>query len=715
MKLRWAALIAWVAAFLFVSFVAPSLQSPQFKVTLANRETLTVNLLVLSDAKPVKGFAGSTRYSFQGRITSSDPLEGKSGSLSGTDGLSHVPAGTRLKVVISVRPPFRSDEDFSATVRHVLSSNQGGETDFIGAVRKSFLANLAGVTPDAAALVAGLTIGDDSSLSNSTKDELKVVSLTHLSAVSGTNCAIVLAGAALLLGLVPIRRSVRLLLSFGIIFAYLALVGPEPSVLRASVMVAAVLAGYLFGRRVPPLDALSLAVIVLLVYEPSLSLDYGFALSALATLGLLVLAPKLVEFLARKMPTWLAIVISVSLAAQIACLPVLLMLQPTIPVYSILANVIAEPMVAPITVIGLLACLVSPVFPVLTVALCQVASLPAQLILFVAHLLANAPSASIAWVTGVSGILLAVFLVSCVWVFFISKKPFHKRLAGTGASIVLLSLFAQSSSFALQRGNFYSGNYTLVNCDVGQGDALVIKSQEQVAVVDVGREDPAIDSCLTNLGISKIDLLVLTHYDLDHIGGVLGAITGREVALALVTSYSDSRPGADFAQQVLSAQGIPMVQSEKGMSGTLGEFEWLVLAPHRGAPEAEDSNDASTSMYWTDSKIALFTLADSGERAQLRMGSESRALLESDFGSKIVVVKVAHHGSRDQAPEFYEAINPEIALISVGQQNSYGHPTKRTLDLFTRLGSQVLRTDEQGAIGISETVSGLEVTIAGRS
>ena len=704
-----------MVAFLFVSFVAPSLQSPELKSLLANRETLTVEVIALTASQPVKGFAGSTRYSYQGRVLSSGVLNGKSGSFSGSDDVLKVSAGDQVKVVISVRPAFRADEDFSATVRHVLALKHGTGTDVIGALRKSFLANLAGVTPDAAALVAGLTIGDDSGLSNSTKDELKVVSLTHLSAVSGTNCAIVLAGTALLLGLLPIRRSIRLLLSFGVIFAYLALVGPEPSVLRASVMVAAVLAGFLFGRRVPPLDALSLAVIILLIYQPSLSLDYGFALSALATLGLLVLAPKLVEFLERKMPRWLAIVISVSLAAQIACLPVLLMLQPTIPVYSILANVIAEPLVAPITVIGLVACLVSPVFPVITLALCQIASLPAQVILFVAHQLSNAPSASIAWVSDVSGIFLAVFLVGCIWVFFVSKKSIHKRFAGIAASIVLLSLFAQSSSFALQRGNFYSGDFTLVNCDVGQGDALVIKSQGQVAVVDVGREDPAIDSCLTGLGISKIDLLVLTHYDLDHIGGVLGAVTGREVALALLTSYSDSRPGADFAQQVLIAQGIPMVQSEKGMAGSLGDYEWLVLAPHRGAPETEDSNDASTSMYWTDSKIALFTLADSGERAQLRMGSEWGALLESDFGSKIVVVKVAHHGSRDQAPEFYEAIHPEIALISVGQQNSYGHPTKRTLDLFARLGSQVLRTDEMGAIGISETESGLEVAIAGRS
>jgi competence protein ComEC len=166
---------------------------------------------------------------------------------------------------------------------------------------------------------------------------------------------------------------------------------------------------------------------------------------------------------------------------------------------------------------------------------------------------------------------------------------------------------------------------------------------------------------------------------------------------------------------MLEAKGIPMVKTEKGMTGTLGDFQWQVLSPHRGAPEAEDSNDASTSMFWTNSQIALFTMADSGERAQLRIGSEYQSLLESDFGPKVVVVKVAHHGSADQAPEFYEEIGADIALISVGQSNSYGHPTKRTLELLSRTGTRVMRTDEMGAIGLTETEAGLEVAIAGRS
>jgi competence protein ComEC len=353
--------------------------------------------------------------------------------------------------------------------------------------------------------------------------------------------------------------------------------------------------------------------------------------------------------------------------------------------------------------------------PPLAAGLCLIASYPAAVILFVAERFANAPSASISWVEGTFGIALAVLIVLGVWVYLSSKKDVLKRLAGFVVAIILLSLFAQSSSIAIQRGDFYSNDYSIVNCDVGQGDALVIRSQGKVALIDVGREDPAIDECLTGLGISKIDLLVLTHYDMDHVGGVLGAITGREVATALITPFADERPGANLTQDILEARNVPMVRAEKGMSGQLGEYKWLVLAPSRGAVDAEDSNDASTSMYWESENVSLFALADSGERAQFRMGSDYRSLFESDFGSRMVIVKVAHHGSSDQAPEVYEAISADVALISVGKDNSYGHPTRRTLDLLNFSGTQVLRTDEMGAIGISESMSGLEVSIAGRS
>ena len=713
MRLRLIAIAVWPVAILFTLFIDPVLDNSELKGLIGNHSSQSVVASVLSEPREVRGFNGTKQIQVEIKLENPKTIAGKVGLLQSSE--SRFVAGDTINAVLTFRPSHRHDYAFNATLKHLSSIEHGIHRDFFSEIRSSFLRNLTGVTPDASALVAGLGIGDDSRLSAKTKEDFKTVSLTHLTAVSGANCAIVLAAVALVLLRLPLPRRMRVVLSLGAIAGYLCLVGPEPSVLRASVMVGAVLSGQFFGRKVLALDAISLSVILLLAIDPALSLDYGFALSVLATLGLLVLAPKLVDVLAKRMPTWLALLLSVTISAQIACLPVLLLLQPEIPVYSVVANLLAEPMVVPVTVIGLLACLVSPILPALASGLSFLASMPAYLIVVVAQTLASQPLASVSWFGGGVGVFLAVVVTASISILLLNKSKQIKSVALVSLLLVGFSFLSQNTSLALTKSVFYSGDYTLINCDVGQGDALVIRSQDQVALVDVGREDPAIDRCLDGLGIRKIDLLVLTHFDMDHIGGVMGAITGREVSLALVSPYIDTRPGADFAQQMLQAQEIKIVKAEKEMSGHLGGFTWRVLSPHRGAGEAQDSNDGSISIYWEDQSMALFTLADLGERAQLRIGQEQASFLSSGFGGRAVVVKVAHHGSADQAAEFYEAIEPDLALISVGSRNSYGHPTSRTLSMLSGIGTQVLRTDEQGAIGIAETAKGLTASVSGRS
>mgnify|MGYP000433099460 CR=1 FL=1 len=137
------------------------------------------------------------------------------------------------------------------------------------------------------------------------------------------------------------------------------------------------------------------------------------------------------------------------------------------------------------------------------------------------------------------------------------------------------------------------------------------------------------------------------------------------------------------------------------MNGRLGDFAWQVLAPHRGAPEAKDSNDGSIAMLWESEETALFTLADLGEQGQLRIGLESSAMLASGFTDKTVVVKVAHHGSRYQDLNFMKALSPRISIISVGKDNTYGHPAPQTIAALSRIGSTVYRTDQDGALAIN--------------
>ncbi|MBU6144390.1 MAG: ComEC/Rec2 family competence protein [Acidobacteria bacterium] len=698
---------------LFVTFIAPALDSGQFKELIVEHKTARVDIEVISNPRPFMGFRGLPEPQVEVRVIAPSFIKGKAGLLSIGD--RHLKKGQRIDAFLTFRSSHRSDFQFKARLKSLIAIKDQAKPDVFQSIRSAFLDSLRGVNSDAAALVAGLAIGDDSRLSSETKDSFRTVSLTHLTAVSGANCAIVLAVVALLINQLPLKRWLRVLLSLLAIAGYLCLVGPEPSVLRASVMVGIVLLAISLGRKVSPVDALAMSILLLLCVDPQLSIDYGFALSVLATFGLLVLAPKLAQILEKRMPTWLAVALAVTIAAQIACLPILLILQPQIPVYSILANLLAEPLVVPITVLGLLACLLSFPFPEIAGAISYLASVPASWVVSLAKTFSEAPYASLPWFSGAIGIFLAILLTVSVFALFWGKARGF-RVVPMIFVVLISSLFlSQNSATAITTAAFYSKNHEIVNCDVGQGDALVIRSMGKVALIDVGRENPAIDECLTGLGIEQIDLLVLTHFDMDHVGGVVGAITGRKVVSALVSSFPDDRPGADFAEEVIRSHGLEPIKAEVGMFGSLGKFAWRVLSPHRGAPEAEDSNDGSIGMIWESATVVLITLADLGEKGQLRIGQEQAATFASGFGSRTVVVKVAHHGSADQASEFYEAIRPDVALISVGAKNSYGHPTQRCLEMLQRLSTKVLRTDQQGAIGLSETASGLTALVSGRS
>jgi competence protein ComEC len=193
-----------------------------------------------------------------------------------------------------------------------------------------------------------------------------------------------------------------------------------------------------------------------------------------------------------------------------------------------------------------------------------------------------------------------------------------------------------------------------------------------------------------------------------------GALIGRTIDNAIITSFQDERPAAQITWRKLRQHASSLTQAETGMHGTLGEFRWQILSPHRGASEAQDSNDGSVTMLFRGEGLVLATLADLGERGQRRLVDESANWLGGGFGATPVIVKVAHHGSADQFPGFYSALGPELALVSDGVGNDYGHPTERALKILQEVGAQIHRTDLEGSIAVVSTAEGLRVYGAGR-
>lgn len=583
--------------------------------------------------------------------------------------------------------------------------------EFIETLRATFLYRLGGVNADSEALVAGLAIGERELLSPEVAIQMKTLSLTHLVAVSGANLAIIM-GVAYLIGAASgISRNARFIFALSVMVCYVLVVGPESSVLRAATMATFVAIGLWLGRGTKPIISLAWAVIFLLAIDPGLATDFGFALSALATVGLLTMALPIYNLLAQYIPKLIAIGIAASFSAQLATTPVLLMLQPSIPIYSVLANLIVEPVVAPVTILGILSLILAFPFPVLSTMVSWLASLGTWWITLVAGEMSTWPAARVHFVAGPAGVVLAALIVLISLALYQPKLAKFRPVLASGLAGTLLFSIAWSTSDMVRHREF-AGDWDVINCDVGQGDALLVRSAGRVALVDVGREPARINSCLESLGIEVIDLLVISHFDADHAGGITGALSGRSVGTAVISGFRDDRPLVAIVSKALEESGTKILAGFAGMNGALGDLEWRVLAPSAQAREAKDSNDASVIISFDGPEFGVLALGDLGETGQLRLLRNSEARLRT-LSSMPLVLKVAHHGSADQSSELFRILTPEISVFSVGT-NPYGHPTSKALNQARQSGSQILRTDELGAVAMSFREGSWVVSVAGK-
>ena len=616
--------------------------------------------------------------------------------------------GQRLSAEALFKPTSRARAAYEAKLKDLHLEPASTLDTWLSQLHENYRRYVAGVNTDAAALVMGLAIGDTSRLSEELKQAMQITGLTHLNAVSGANCAVVIGLVWLGLRRTRLNRLARTIAALLVLGAYVLLVGQQPSVLRAAVMLAAVLLAQSSGRRIRPLDALAAAIVLLLLFDPWLAVDYGFVLSVLATLGLVLLTEPITKQLKRarvfktRLPNWLSVSLGVVLAAQVLCLPVILSLSGYLPTYTVAANLLAEPLVAPVTVLGLLAvCFVW--LPPVTFCISWLASLPAALIAIIAKSFSALPMSELPWLNGLGGVTLAVVIcISTGWLLLSVRYRRWAWLILSVTSAVGLSIALMKPISSL---SWPGVNWTVVACDVGQGDAFVLKSQGKVAVIDVGKDPKPIRGCLQQLKVTRIELLVLTHFDMDHVGGIQGVTGNFAIETIMETPWPDERPTANFIRAAAEQSGAQIVLAETGLSGVLGDLRWQVLTPSKTASEAEDSNDGSIGMLWTSENLNVLTLADLGEKGQMRLVEQNPSLV-AQARSKPLVLKVAHHGSADFYPELYEALGAPIALIGVGAGNSYGHPTNKALAALSRAGSHVYRTDKNGAIAVAVKPTG---------
>lgn len=547
------------------------------------------------------------------------------------------------------------------------------------------------------ALLAGMVLGGSAGLDREVRDIFAANGLSHLLSVSGTHMVLLAGLLGVVLRLLP--RKMRILSIIGLLAFYAVLCGLRPPVVRAFIMSSVLLGGALLpeNKIAARGNILCLAAVAMLLVKPLWLLDIGFQLSFGAAAGLLWLLPAVQRRMPEFLPTFVADMAAVTLSAQLAILPFLIGYFYTLPLISIVSNILLVPVLEICAALTIFGVLISYVTPLADLFLQLAGFLTAQ-VLQQAEALAVLPLANIIigslplWCGVVYYFWLAAAL-DLLCVQFFSGRERKAVIAVLGAVLV----------FAYGWKQYAPQPLTAYFLDVGQGDAsVVVTPNGQVVVIDTGglhnydTGRSIVAPFLYSLGKNKIDLLVISHGDNDHAGGAAGLARKIQIDKILLPyeKYSDAE------RNLLAETGAAKVITARvGQSFAFGDVQLVVIAAPPQSAGLARGNDASIVCTVTDGRSRLLYTGDIDE---VREG------MLHNLG-QYDLLKVAHHGSRySSSGYFLQQVQPRLAVISSGRGNSYGHPHAETLERLGLTGSKILRTDAFGAVKVTFDDTGMK-------
>jgi competence protein ComEC len=513
--------------------------------------------------------------------------------------------------------------------------------------------------------------------------------------LSGANVAIVLGAALAVARQFGARLRGQALAGVLTIVGFVVVARPQASVLRAAAMGLVAVLALATGRRRRALPALCAAVLCLIYVDPTLSRSVGFALSVVATGALLVLAPPLRARMLTRLPGWLADALAVPTAATLACAPLIASISGQVSLASIPANLLAEPAVAPATILGVVTAGLAQVSMGAAQVVARVAGIPCAWLVFVARTFARLPGAAVPWPRGTRG-SLTLALILGLGAVLLEVRRLHGARRWLGVAVRLVTVVGViAGGFAIRSRLsprvWPPRDWVMAACDVGQGEAIVVRSSVHAAIlVGTGPAPPALDQCLVALGVQSLASIVLTGGTSASVGGLPGALHTRTVG------GIDGGPelAADADVRVrgwASAAHIRVASANPGLVHVLGEVRWRVVADFASARVVSLEVSGLTALVAGDLDIA------------------DEATLVSQVASlNADILVVPHHGA-SQDVGFLHAVRARLAIVSVGRGNSQHDPSVsalKTLSDVVGATGRIVRTDEAGDIAISVSSRG---------
>jgi len=573
-----------------------------------------------------------------------------------------------------------------------LAPGPPGPGAWLRALRRWATGNIERSLPEpAAALAAGVLLGERGTMDRDTAEALRVTGTTHLVVVSGQNVAMLLGSVVALASAVTSRRRAALA-GLALLPPYVLLVGPDPPVVRAAIMAVGLVLASVTGRRTPGWLYLVYASTAMLAATPSLAVDVAFQLSVSATAGVIVLAPALRDAALRRLSPGVAAslaplveVAATATAATLAVVPPQAAAFERLSLIAVPANVIVAPLYEGTLVVALVAGFAGWADLVASAAW-NVAALVPLAFLTTAEALARAPAASVPMrVPLLAGALWYVALGWAVARAARWPRPALDPHAGrvpVGRTVGLVAVAIAVWALALSPAKALARVEVL---DVGQGLAVLVSDGGRAVLIDAGPPDGAVLRALARAGAPRrLDALAITHADADHAGGT------REVTSRFRV---DSVLATDRTLRALPVAGRVLGLGDRIHLGARTTIDVIAPAPASVGGLAERApNDDSLVLLVRIGERRVLVAADIEADAEawlVRSGQDLRA----------DALVVPHHGSRTSStPAFVAAVRPRVAIVSVGRGNRYGHPAPEVLQRYE--GAVIRRTDLDGDVSV---------------
>ena len=569
----------------------------------------------------------------------------------------------------------------------VVSSQKIPGWCFTALLRQKIQAVLTQCFPeDTSAFVRALLLGDGTGLSYAVNTDFKISGIRHIIAVSGLHISILYG----LVSLVTLRRRyLTAAVGIPVLLLFAAVAGFTPSVTRACIMVWLMLLAQVFEREYDGLTALSFAVLVMLTVNPLAVTSVSLQLSAGCVAGILLFNGPINSWLKKKIPEGTGLLqrlrnllcssISVSLSAYALITPLCAFYFGTVSLVGVVTNLLTLWVVNLIFNGMVILCILFPVLPAAAKALGWLLSWPVRYVLAVSGLLADFPLAAVYTKSIYVAFWLGfVYLLLLVFLLMKKKQPGVLLCCGTlGLCLALLASWVEP----------LMSDTRITMLDVGQGQAILLQTEGKTVLVDCGGDSDSatadiVTETLLSQGITRLDGIIITHYDRDHAGALHNLLTRVDTDCLFLPDTCNEMAQTDTAGDIFYIWD--------DMELTVGSASLKIFGPVYSGYD----NENSLCVLFDTEKCDILITGDRsafGERMLLR----SRALTDVD------ILVAGHHGAEGStSPELLKTVTPEVILISVAKNNIYGHPDPALLQRAEELGCAVYRTDLNGTITI---------------